>query len=733
MIETNKIFKIVANCDTLQLNKIFKLIIEGSSSTENDTLELLVGVVVNLNEYDNDSLTEVFKAITNSTGSSLIEIINDIYDETSQAFRIKIDDTGAYMNCDEATAKYMKISLSAIPNTLKVVGDNTGAYLKIGSGGEVVCYPNKDLLQALTSRTQTEFIDENNDYNTKPIQSFALEMDRTKQNGIKTPISIQGQTPIGCKVGFMIYDFDRGSTLISSTTPESTTTDLGMALITENNNSGSRMGFQVFNGTGTFDSIYFNYIFQPNTYYEIDFYWDGENGDGTNAHIIVDGITYYGDGVLTHSWYGDSTHHLHVGIFEDITDMSNNYNFHGYITHLELIINNLSVGGGAIAVGNGSIVYSQGTGTKFIARNIEVGQWIKQDNKACNLCGFTKATQLYFDDSGTEDSDLTYIKLKQFKIADTGDFKIRFRTNFSDTGLQQQLIWAADDVTHEFHLFLESNGTIHLIIHNSGTKRELITISGRYKWSEWNDIIIESDGTYITLTSINSNGTYTKSIVQGTLAGELLLINEVTLGFDYGSWINSNPPRRARGFFHSIVQYNNTDGDVNDIVYQLICNNILHEEYGAGNIDYYSLKNGNKANGVYYIPVLLNDISTDVYGDVATNPGTKGHNNAESLIIQPDIQELIDADTNNFWFNSSGVAIGKSFDDLQANYNSYIFSNIIDNNKNKDSFLFYSDAKTDGEISSINTCNDEKNESCNVTYKTETSTYLGESITYECN
>jgi|GEM_PF-953686 len=115
-------------------------------------------------------------------------------------------------------------------------------------------------------------------------------------------------------------------------------------------------------------------------------------------------------------------------------------------------------------------------------------------------------------------------------------------------------------------------------------------------------------------------------------------------------------------------------------------------------------KSGNNRNGIAShitqssfwgtkIPAL-SDGSNDASGSVITNPAGDWHNNAETKLQLPQAPTLIEADKNNYWFDSSGNANEIDYSDLVANVGYYCFADVSVENQYKNIVIFSPSLKT---------------------------------------
>jgi len=325
MANSYKILKDVSHSTKTNFYKIIDVV--AGYNKGNNAYELVKNMISNYDEDMIDNIYEIFKSVTNSNGSNLYKILNDVWDSSTETFRVKYDETEPFLNVDQAKGAYLKTTTAKGVDFINIEENDSTYYIRVGSGTPFnpdinVCYPTQNLTQALTKTSDTQLVDAVSSSTREQLPSMALRFNGS-DNYIDCGLPIQGRTPIkftftiipnnvtswqGIIGGRLVYSSQRGVTIVISSSGELKT----------NISNGTTSGFI---GTGIVLSI--------NTLYDVIFEWDGLIGSN-NIKYTVNGIEYLSS--ANRDYIGSSLN-LSVGVYST-------YFYEGRILNYSYTINN---------------------------------------------------------------------------------------------------------------------------------------------------------------------------------------------------------------------------------------------------------------------------------------------------------------------------------------------------------------------------------------------------------
>ena len=573
-----------------------------------------------------------------------------------------------------------------------------GTYGKYQYGGgdiSSICYPTNDLIQYLSVRDESYFRDtwtDSGTYDARLTNSYALEFDRTKDQGIVSDIHVQGSTPIYFKFGVMFYDFINdapltkhgGNAVFSTVFPDAALVK-GFAMITspEYPTEGyvPRMGLQVYNEGGFVPhgagDVVFEPLLEPMVYYEMELIWSGLATD--YAYLKVNGVEYtsghfsdssHTGGTFTPSsvgnaWEGDSTDPLKLASYSNPSNVNDNYNLNGILTYVNLKVNNYpDISNIPLTMGNGDIVLSRRTGAHFFIKNYDYAQWIKQPFYHENITnGCSIKPQLVFNTN-----DHTNVQFSPIDVR-IDNFTIEIDVNLKDYGGAQVLIQAHDGLYNRngFWIKVLSDGRIEFVIYANSIGKSVILPVGSFKFTNLVRVVVITNATDMKLSLIYGNGAIiTNTTTYGVSMSSLATMTTNLVGASDTSGFLS-----ANGLIKRIVYSSTSTGVILDKL------RIYDAIYLGGTVLTVISQNLNHDfnYGKFYIPSSQVNHTEDIHGDVLTNPAIPDrHNGCETCITQQTIPALYDYDPDHVWFyDTTQLYYGANNADV-LRYNNVLFN-----------------------------------------------------------
>lgn len=567
------------------------------------------------------------------------------------------------------------------------------------------CYPIEGLIQSLDTRNSYYLKDSLSSNNARFTESYALKFKRVADNGIFTYEHVNGGEKIWFKAGLIFHDFDKGNTIISTNGPTNPTK--GITVITEDN-ANAKLEVHVYDDSGNIHTVNFNCLLNIEIFYDFVFEWSGKAVD--YAHLTIrddkEYIIFDGDSnnPVGGEWSGDSTTPLNIGIYEDDSD---EFNCSMTITHFEIEINNIERAHLGLSVGNGLVIWNKTSGK---ALEVADGEWVTQPYIHRNLTeGFTHSYQKIFD--GSKSDRVIFGEYDSFSISNT---IITVRTqlikpvDMADDDYQTVLFMHTDELStvpgHEteykymLRLIVYGDGRVEVNRNSNDYFDTVLLDADTYTWTRGHNFRIRLLKDRLKVIVTQFAGDITKEIYYDSHSRDAVVnSNHNILGSEDEDGLNS-----ANGII-SYVKVDNQDTipDPDFILY--ITADVFFNNINQLPILFKQLTNDTSGDE-YQIPFDRGNPGYDVFGDPLSNPATPiGHNGAETCVRQPEIQELIDADTSNVWFDSGGVAKDVPFDDLPENIGDYAFGNKT-SDINKNTFLLYNPPRTQEDINTILMC-----------------------------
>ena len=709
---TYEIWKSVTHSSLTNLFKILKAV---TTEDYHNAYEQVKFIISNSNEELTHNIYELFKGCTNSTGNNLYEVLQDIYDESTESFKIKIDTSQPFLNFSETVGNALITTTSNEVDKVNVTEDDSGAYLRLGIGtpdfgDHTACQiVISNTLQALFTRTDTQFIDiSGNDNNVNIVKSNGLEFKKVLQQGVITDIEVMGQTHISLKAGVMFKNFvglHGGNTLFATTTPSITPTQKGFALITNNDTEPSLLlSIQIFNGAGlgNFDELTFNYELKPFVYYDFDFEWDGTNDSKPLMKITEGGVTtdVYTDAFPTHSWVGPSTGPLYFGLFTEDINPANQYNFEGTATYISIGINNEPDDYIPFSIGAGGVVYSTRGHHTYHIQKFVPEMWIRQPFLNNNINkGFSKRGQGVFTKASN-----SFIKLGDVEIPNPRDFQLQLFSQLNLASTDQMIFDMNDEINNSITFKVKVDGSIEAIVTIAGTAWTVIAPPGSYSYGDVNALnLLTHSNTLFIVNSVNGGPLVVTSTPYNVTTDSILFTENFIGASDNVGTLS------CEGYLYSLKFRRYSDQYLYN---QLVIINIpiILTKGGVDIImDDFSLIE-DKSIAVYYIPASSKPgsfIPIDVQDkNLANTIVVNGHNNAESGMEQENLDSaLIAADTNHLWYDASGNRKIAYFEDFEWNFEDadYAFCNVKNSDNNKGKFIM-TDGTTVEERNAIITC-----------------------------